>query len=78
MEKIKVNQDQCIGCGACVALASEVFNFNDEGFAETIDNKNNLEEMDDELKEAALDALEGCPTSAIYKEDEEKEDEEKN
>lgn len=64
MEKVKVNQEQCIGCGACTAIADEVFKFNDEGFAETEDN--NIEEMNAELKNDVMDALEGCPTNAIY------------
>lgn len=71
MEKVKVNQDLCIGCGACVALANEVFDFNDDGLAETNNENNILNKMNDELKDEVMDALEGCPTSAIYKEDNE-------
>ncbi len=67
MEKVRVNQDACIGCGACTAIASEVFSFNDEGFAEANEDNNILDEMDNELKESVIDALEGCPTSAIEK-----------
>jgi ferredoxin len=69
MEKIKVNQEVCIGCGACTAIASEVFSFNDEGFAETNEEKNIIDTMDEELKNDVIDALEGCPTNAIYKEE---------
>ena len=29
--KVKVNEDACIGCGACAAIAPEVFEINDEG-----------------------------------------------
>lgn len=68
MGKVKVNQDLCIGCGACTAIADEVFKFNNEGFAETIEENNTIENMNDELKNDVTDALEGCPTSAIYKE----------
>ena len=71
MEKVKVNQDLCIGCGACVALANEVFDFNDDGLAETSNENNTLDKMNEELKDDVMDALEGCPTSAIYKEDNE-------
>lgn len=73
MEKVKVNQDVCIGCGACVALAEEVFNFNDEGFAEAKPNNNILDKMDEEVKENVIDAIEGCPTSAIEKYNDEEE-----
>ena len=35
MEKVRVNQEACIGCGACMAIASDVFEINDEGLAES-------------------------------------------
>lgn len=69
MEKIKVNQDKCIGCGACTAIAGKVFSFNDEGYAEADESKNILDTMDENLKNDCIDALEGCPVDAIYKED---------
>lgn len=69
MEKVRVNEDACIGCGACAAIASDVFSFNDDGFAETSEENNVLDTMDEELKNDVMDALEGCPTNAIYKED---------
>ena len=31
--KIRVNQDACIGCGACCAIAEELFDINDEGLS---------------------------------------------
>ncbi len=58
MKKIKVNSDACIGCGACVAIDSEHFAFNDEGLSKAI-NQDNLESED--LK----NAIDTCPTSAI-------------
>ncbi len=33
MAKPKVNQDKCIGCGACVSLCSRVFELGDNGKA---------------------------------------------
>ena len=66
MEKIKVDQDKCIGCGACTAIASEVFSFNDDGFAEANEETNTINKMEEELKNDVMDALEGCPTSAIF------------
>ena len=35
MEKVKVDQEKCIGCGACTAIASEVFSFDEERVAKT-------------------------------------------
>lgn len=74
MERVKVNQEVCIGCGACTAIASDVFSFNDDGLAETNDENNTIDKMDEELKNDVIDALEGCPTNAIYKEQEEQEE----
>ena len=68
MEKIKVDQEKCIGCGACTAIASEVFSFNDDGLAEANEEKNILDNMEEEVKNDCIDALEGCPVNAIYKE----------
>lgn len=65
MEKVIVNNEACIGCGACMAIASDVFEINDEGLAEAKDDKNIIDNMSDNLKEDVMDALEGCPTSAI-------------
>ncbi len=59
--KLKVNQDVCIGCGACQAIAPDVFEINDEGFAQT-----KVEEIPEEALNDAIDAKEGCPVSAIY------------
>lgn len=66
MSKIKVDNEKCIGCGACTAIASDVFRFNDEGYASTDENNNTLENMEEELKNDCMDALDGCPVDAIY------------
>lgn len=71
MEKVKVNPDVCIGCGACAAIAPDVFIINEEGLAEAIEEKNSLDTMEEDLKNDVLDALEGCPTGAIFRETEE-------
>lgn len=65
MEKVRVNDEACIGCGACMAIASDVFEINDEGLAEVKEDNNIIDNMDSELKEDVMDAVEGCPTSAI-------------
>lgn len=64
MKKFKVNEN-CISCGACTAIAPDVFEFNDDMLAEAIEGKNIIDEMNDETKEQAIDALEGCPVGAI-------------
>ena len=57
---LKVNKDLCIGCGACQAVAPEVFEIEDVGLAGVVVN-----EIPEDLKEDAIDAKEGCPTNAI-------------
>ena len=55
---IKVDENKCIGCGACVAIDSEHFAFNDEGLSHPISEEN--------LESANLqNALNSCPTCAI-------------
>ena len=64
--KFKVNKDACIGCGACQAICEDVFEINDDGYATAKD----VEVTDEEVKEDAISAMEGCPTSAIEEIDE--------
>ena len=58
MKKIYVNEEACIGCGACVAIDGEHFDFNDDGLSEVISNEN-IE------TEEAKNAISSCPTNAI-------------
>lgn len=58
MKKIIVNENACIGCGACVALDGEHFDFNDNGFSTAISNEN----IESDALQTAIDS---CPTSAI-------------
>ena len=58
MGKLKVNEEKCIGCGACVAIDPEHFDFNDSGLSSVISEEN--------LESANLtSAMESCPTGAI-------------
>ena len=66
--KARVNKDVCIGCGACTAIAQNVFEIGDDGLAETINPENKDEKIkviSDDDKDDALDAAEGCPVGAI-------------
>lgn len=60
MKKVKVLKDVCIGCGACGAICSKVYEIDDDGLAKVI-----VDEVPEEVMEDAIDALENCPTSAI-------------
>lgn len=59
MAKAKVNES-CIGCGACVGVASEVFDLNDDGLA-VCTVEGDLGDLEGSAKEAA----DCCPVSAI-------------
>lgn len=61
--KAKVIRENCIGCGACQAIAPNVFEIDDEGLSKVI-----TEEVKEDDEEDFKDALESCPTSAIVEE----------
>ena len=54
----KVDQEKCIGCGACVAVAGNTFKLNAEGKSEVINPTGDPEET-------IQQAVEGCPVGAI-------------
>lgn len=58
--KVKVNEDACIGCGACCAIADSIFEIGDNGLSEV-----KKEEVQEDEKRAVRDAAEACPTGAI-------------
>lgn len=58
--KVKVNQDACIGCGACAAICNDVFDIDDQGLSFL-----KVEEINEENEEAVQDAIDSCPTDAI-------------
>ena len=58
--KFKVNKEICIGCGACQAIAPDVFEIDEDGLATA-----NTNEVNEDIKEDAIDAMEGCPVNAI-------------
>lgn len=35
---LKVDKDKCIGCGQCVSITSNVFDFDDDGLAKVIES----------------------------------------
>lgn len=57
--KVAINEEECVGCGTCVAIAEDVFRMNDDEKAQvygqvTAANKDNVQE-----------AIDTCPVSAI-------------
>ena len=61
--KINVNQDACIGCGACMAIADDLFEMNADGLSEA-----KVKEVPADKEDQANEAVESCPTGAIAKE----------
>lgn len=58
---IKVNLDECIGCGVCAQLCPVVFKLNDvEGKCEVISQ---------DSAEGLKEAVDSCPVSAIESSD---------
>jgi ferredoxin len=53
---ISVDQNTCIGCAACSAIAPNCFRMNDSGKAEPISQ---------EASPEALEACDSCPVAAI-------------
>ena len=58
--KVKVNQDACIGCGACLSIADDVFEMNDEGLSTA-----KVDTVPEASEDAVREAIESCPTGAI-------------
>ena len=58
--KVEVNRDSCIGCGACAAICSDVFEIDDEGISTVV-----TEDVSDDQKQEVQDAADSCPTGAI-------------
>lgn len=67
MKKVIVDKEKCIGCGACVGLVDQVFEFGDDDLAQ-VKNNVDFENMDNNLVNEVKDAMEGCPTEAIKEE----------
>ena len=66
MKKLIVNTEGCIGCGACVGIDPEHFDFNEDGLSHVI-SEENLEST------AIQDAIAACPVQVISLEEEKEE-----
>lgn len=68
MKKLVVN-DNCMGCGMCISLDPEHFDYNEEGYSTAISQEN----LDSEQLQPLLNG--GCPVSAIHIEEDNSEEE---
>lgn len=55
--KVSVDQDTCIGCGACVSLCPEIF--------ELKGGKSSVKKENPDDEECAEEAADACPVDAI-------------
>lgn len=66
----KVLKEKCISCGACAVSAPDIFQYDDDGLAESIlDSNKGQVEVNEDLLDDLEDAEFGCPTEAIVVQD---------
>lgn len=58
--KFIVDEELCVGCGACEDVCPEVFQVGDDGKAHVI-----METVNNELEKKAVEAENSCPVMAI-------------
>ncbi len=61
-EKVKTDQDECIGCEACVEICPSVFSFDDD------EEKAFVKEDADTAADCVDEAIASCPAECISKE----------
>lgn len=60
--KIKIDQEECIGCGSCQAVCPDVFEINDQGKAVL---KQNQSDQGETQEDCAKEGADICPVEAI-------------
>jgi len=60
--KIKINQEECIGCGSCSAICPDIFDLDDDNKAIIKDTGIDQGETDDQCAKEAVDI---CAVDAI-------------
>ena len=56
MKVVKVIKDKCFGCGACVSIAPQNFDFDEDGLSKVINS---------DITDEAIEACDVCPAFAI-------------
>ena len=72
-KKYKVQHDRanCIGCGACAAVAPNLWKMNDDGKSDIVGGKkvnDDLQELDIDEKDFQInkESADSCPVNAIH------------
>ena len=63
-KKFYIDEEECIGCGACSDSCPDVFAMTDDNIAE-------ITNTDGASEEEIQDAMDACPVTCIHWEDEE-------
>ena len=62
MKEVKIDQDECLGCGACVELCPDIFAMN------TDDNKAYVTTPEGGNQDCIEEAIASCPAGCITNE----------
>ena len=60
MKDIEVNKEKCLGCGMCVGINSDVFEFDNDGLA-----KENKDKINEENESEVKEDINSCKVVAI-------------
>ena len=64
MSRVQVDRERCVGSGACEALASAVFEVDDDGVLVVLRSEPGEDDLPD-----VRDAVKACPTRALALDD---------
>lgn len=64
--KVEINREECIGCGACAAVAAEHWEMDDEGKSVIKGTTENEKEIEEKDLDANKEAAEACPVNVIH------------
>jgi len=62
MKQVIIDEDECLGCSACVELCPDIFAFNED------ENKAYVTESESEDQNCIDEAIASCPASCIRQE----------
>lgn len=68
--KTKIIREDCIACGNCSAICSEIYDYDEDGIAFChIDNNELKEKVPQKYESLIIEARDNCPTAAVYVEE---------
>ena len=68
--KTRIIREDCIACGNCNAICSDIYDYDEDGIAYcVIDDYTMVEEVPEKYRSLVLEAKDNCPTEAVYVEE---------